>query len=175
MQGIDRPESHVNVKVAQIGLQRWRHGNVKHEQCPGQFNHSSWLNVSCGHLALFGFIWRNIVVEGPIRYSYGIVKCQHCIYARQVKKVAILCFPAHVSVHGWTEWEDNYKCVTFRSLFDFFSSNLRFWCHKMSPIWTGVCFTKKYVRTVLRTVLTYCYSATVRGYELYIQTNARKT
>ena len=36
---------------------------------------------------------------------------------------------------------------------------------------TGVCFTKKYVRTVL----TYCYSATVRGYELYVQTNMRQT
>ena len=35
----------------------------------------------------------------------------------------------------------------------------------------GVCFTKKYVRTVLM----YCYSATVRGYELYIQTNAHQT
>ena len=34
---------------------------------------------------------------------------------------------------------------------------------------SGVCFTKKYVERYLRTVLTHCYPATVRGYVLYVQ------
>ena len=40
----------------------------------------------------------------------------------------------------------------------------------------GVCFTKKYVRVrYSRSVLTYCYSATVRGHEVYLNKHACQT